>query len=148
VPSLSLSADAAAYSDEQRLRAGQMLSRVAPVEVNRLYQFNVDSATILLVIVLPMLVGLSTNFLHDVLKDALLELLPGRRDDETVRSRVQIELEHEDGRKQHALIESDDPEVVRAAIDSLGQVIADADERLRFDPVDRLWLPPGPRDEQ
>jgi hypothetical protein len=40
VPSLVLSADAAAYSGEQRLRAGEMLARIAPVEVNRLYQFR------------------------------------------------------------------------------------------------------------
>jgi hypothetical protein len=153
MPPLMLSADAAAYSDEQRLRAGAMLARVAPVEVNRLYQFNVDAATIMLAIVVPMLVNLSTSFMYDALKDALLELLGGRekRDDERAplaSSRVQLELEHEDGRKQYALIESDDPELVRAAIDSLGRVIASADDQLRFDAADRLWLPPGGRDEQ
>jgi hypothetical protein len=148
VPPLLLAADAAAYSDEQRLRAGEMLTRVAPVEVNRLYQFNIDVATIMLVIVVPMLVNLSTSFMFEVFKDALLELLKGRAEDEGARlsrSRIQLELEHEDGRKQHALIETDDPEVVRAAIDSLSRVVDTPADRLRFDPVHRLWLPPGSR---
>jgi hypothetical protein len=135
-----LSADAAAYSDEARAKAGRLLSQAGAVEVRRLYQFgSVELARIALELLPSFLIGISSGLITHLIIDAVGGLVAEAPEP----SVIEVRLQNHDSSYKTAVIITDDPEVVRAAIESL-DTAASGDARVQeFDSEKRLWLPPS-----
>lgn len=114
-PMVSLAADAAAFTDEDRAAAWNLLEQSGPAEVSRLYQF--DAQEILRVIVDvwaitgPFIVNIASSGIYDALK-----LLVRRHRDPTV---IEIREHRPDGGYSTAVIRTDDPEMLRTALGTL-----------------------------
>jgi hypothetical protein len=130
---VSLAADAAAFSDEERAEAWQLLEATGPAEVSRLYQF---SAPELLRVVLdvwaiagPFVVNIASSGIYDALKSLIT-----RHRAPTV---VEIREHRPDGSYSTAVITTSDPTVLRMALETLSA--APAQDVKRFDPESSQW---------
>lgn len=135
-----ISADAAAYSDEARAEAGRLLSEAGSVEVRRLYQFgSTEMARVALDLLPQILVGISSGlFTH-----AIVEALGGLVRTQPEPSVIELRMQEKEGIHKTAVITTNDPEIVRAAIESLDQAASSDVAVQQFDATRRLWLPPG-----
>jgi hypothetical protein len=125
-----LAADAAAWTDRDRAEAGALLDEIVPTRVDRLFQYSaVELATILLLLG-NVALGVLGNATYDVIK----RLMRGR----TGLTRVEIEFSKADGSAAKAVILTDDPEVVREALDALSSKEPSA--TMHYDVNRRLWL--------
>jgi hypothetical protein len=136
-PIVSLAADAAAFTDEDRAAAWRFLEQSGPAEVSRLYQF--DAQEILRVIVDvwaiagPFIVNVASSGIYDALK-----LLVQRHRDPTV---IELREHRSDGGYSTAVIRTDDPEMLRTALDSLSG--SPTGDLKRFDETAGRWQLPA-----
>jgi hypothetical protein len=108
VPLVTFSSDAGAYSDEERTEAAKLLAGSAPVEVLRLFQFNE-----------PEFAKIAIEFSREVgasLLAAGIGFLVGRRKNS---SHVEFRRTEPDGTVTTAVLDTSDPEIIRAAAESL-----------------------------
>jgi hypothetical protein len=129
-PVLVISADAAAFTDSERAKAGEVLSSLGPTQVNRLYQLSaVDLARVIIEIWPSLAIGVASSGLYDALKG----LVSGRGEPTT----IEIHRHRPDGSETKAIIRTEEPEVVRIALENL------ADEQLarsiHFDADRQVW---------
>jgi predicted RNase H-like HicB family nuclease len=128
---VAIEADASHWSDADLLAAAQDLRSVGPVHVGRRYQFALEplAVVVLTLVLLPVLTGLATNAIYDGLKRFLGR---GRR---TI---FQFRIEREDGRNFDARLETDDPEVLRHAIEAFDR-LAHSEKLNEWDDRERTW---------
>lgn len=107
-PSISFISDAGAYSDEDRAEAARRIGAVAPIRVLRLFQFSeLDLAKV------------AVEFTREVGAEALvaaIAYLVGRR---RGLSHIEMKRVEPSGVITTAVLDTDDPEIVRAAAESL-----------------------------
>jgi hypothetical protein len=136
VPVVALSLDAGAFSDTDRVEAWKALSRSMPTQVSRLYQFSApDVARIIIEIWPAVALGVGINLASAVLYDALKGLIR-RRGAPTV---IEFRRHRADGTVTNAIVATEDPEVVRVALETLDE--QQDDPILQFDAERGLWLP-------
>jgi len=127
---VTLAADAAAWTDRDRAEAGALLDAVVPTRTDRLFQYSgVELATIFLI-----LHEVGLGVLGNAVYDALKHLLLRRRAD----SRIELHRSTPDGAVVKAIVTTNDPEIARAALETL-----ETDQRTpvaHFDAQKRLWL--------
>jgi hypothetical protein len=115
-PAVSLvtfSSDAGSYSDEERTEAAKLLAESAPVEVLRLFQFSE-----------PEFAKIAIEFSREVgasLLAAGIGFLVGRRKGS---SHIEFRRAEPDGTITTAILDTSDPEIVRAAAASLDSLEA------------------------
>ena len=131
VASVVIEADASHWSDADLIAAAQDLQTVGSVHVGRRYQFAFEPLAVvaLTLVLVPILTGLATNAIYDGLKRFLGQ---GRR---TI---FQFRIEREDGRNVDARLESDDPEVLRHAIEAFDR-LAHSEQLNEWDDRERTW---------
>lgn len=136
---IAFAADMAAWSDDDRLAAGEKLRKIGSVEVGRLIELS--AADVAKVIVeLPveiwdeLLLGAAGNYLYDAVK-----ALVAKR-----RTRSVVEIRRGVGDDQViARLETDDPALAERALKNLGQSVpSSATGKFVFDPEQGLWVPP------
>jgi hypothetical protein len=113
VPLVTFSSDAGAYSDEERTEAAELFAAAAPVEVLRLFQFSE-----------PEFAKIALEFSREVgasLLAAGIGFLVGRRKGS---SHVEFRRTEPDGTVTTAVLDTSDPEIVRAAAQSLDSLQA------------------------
>jgi hypothetical protein len=112
-PPVTFSSDAGAYSDEERTEAAKLFAASAPVEVLRLFQFSE-----------PEFAKIAVEFSREVgasLLAAGIGFLVGRRKGS---SHVEFRRIEPDGTVTTAVLDTSDPEIVRAAAQSLDSIEA------------------------
>ena len=131
VAEVIIEADASHWSDADLLAAAQDLKPVGAVHVGRRYQFAFEPLAIvaLTLVLVPIVTGLATNAIYDALKRFL-----GRER----RTIFQFHIERENGRKFDARLETDDPEVLRHAIEAFGRLSHSAPLN-EWDERERTW---------
>jgi hypothetical protein len=131
VTSVAIEADASHWSDADLLAAAHDLQSIGPVRVGRRYQFAFEplAVVVLTLGLVPILTGLATNAIYDGLKRFLGQ---GRR---TI---FQFRIEREDGRDVDARLETDDPEVLRHAIQAFDR-LAHPEQLNEWDDRERAW---------
>jgi hypothetical protein len=133
VPMVSLAADAAAFSDEDRAEAWHLLEATGPAAVSRLYQFSAPELLRIIldvwVIAGPFVVNIASSGIYDALKSLIT-----RRSEPSV---VEIREHRADGSYSTAVITTADPEVLRMALETLST--APAGDVKRFDPNSDHW---------
>lgn len=133
-PVLVLSADAAAFTDDERRAAWESLSLSGPVQVNRLYEFSAaDLARIFVEIWPEVVIGLGLNLSASAIWDGLKHLFSKREAPTT----IEIRRHYADGRETKAIVTTADPEIAKFALENL-----DEEQRptvVVFDPADRSW---------
>lgn len=130
-PMVTLAADAAAWTDQDRAEAGALLDAVAPTRTDRLFQYSgIELATILIVLAEGVGVGVLGNAAYDALKRLL-----NRRTGET---RIEVHRHSADGTSQKAIITTEDPAIAREALESLES--EQSGRTVTFDTQKRLWL--------
>jgi hypothetical protein len=136
-PAIAISADAAAFSDEDRADVWALWSGVGPTQASRLYEFSVADATKVIIEMWPVVaLGLGVNLTSSVIYDGLKRLV-AKRGEPTV---VELHRHSPDGTRTKAVVTTNDTEVVRAALEALRD--DQSDPVLVFDVARRLWLPP------
>lgn len=124
---VKLIADAGAYSDQDRAAAAELFSELAPVEVLRLFQFSELEFA-------KLVIEFGREVAATLFAGGLMYLV-GRHQGS---SHIEFRREESDGSVTTAVIDTDDPEIVRAAAESLDQ--ADRSESpLVFNPETLLW---------
>lgn len=135
-PQISLSADAAEFTDDDRAEAWRLLEVTGPANVTRLYQFSAHEFIRVIVdvwaIAGPFVVNLASSGMYDALK-----FLVGRHQEPTT---VEIHEHRPDGSRSTALIRTNDPTMLRAALEALPDATEPVQE---FDAATGRWLPPG-----
>lgn len=131
VASVAIEADASHWSDADLLAAAEDLQAVGPVHVGRRYQFAFEplAVVVLTLVLVPILTGLVTNALYDALKRFL------RQGRSTI---FQFRVEREDGSRADARLETEDPEVLRHAIEAFGQLV-NPEQLNEWDERERTW---------
>ena len=131
VAPVALEADASHWSDEDLLAAAEDLRAIGSVHVGRRYQFAFDPlAVVALTLGLaPIVTGLITNTLYDGLKRFLR---PGQH---TI---FQFRVERENGNIVDARLETDDPNVLRHAIDAFDRLV-NPEQLNEWDEGERTW---------
>jgi hypothetical protein len=110
---VTFSSDAGAYSDEERTEAAELFAAAAPVEVLRLFQFSE-----------PEFAKIALEFSREVgasLLAAGIGFLVGRHKGS---SHVEFRRTEPDGTVTTAVLDTSDPEIVRAATQSLDSLQA------------------------
>jgi len=140
-PRVTLSADAAAFTDNDRAEAWRLLEATAPSEVSRLYQFDAHEIFRVIVdvwtIAGPFIVNIASSGIYDALK-----LLASRHQDPTV---VEIHEHRADGSHSTAVIRTSDPEILRTALESMAD--RPSSDLAQFDPETKRWLASPPNGE-
>lgn len=132
VPPAVLASDAAAYTDEERTEAARLISQPAAVEVRRLFQFSdLEFAKIALEFTREVGAGL--------LVGAVCYLV-GRRDGD---SHVEIRRTEANGTTTTAVLDTSDPEIVRAALESLDSLDVSPQVILIYNGATGVWEEEG-----
>jgi len=139
-PAIAISADAAAFSDGDRAGVWALWSGVAPTQASRLYEFSAaDAARVIIEMWPAVALGLGVNLTSSVVYDGLKRLVAKRRE----LTVVEVHRYGPDGTRTKAVVTTNDTEVVRVALEALGD--DQSDPVLVFDARRRLWLPPDDR---
>jgi hypothetical protein len=128
---VAIEADASHWSDADLLAAAGDLQAVGPVHVGRRYQFAFEplAVVVLTLVLVPILTGLITNALYDGLKRFL------RQGRSTI---FQFRVEREGGSSIDARLETDDPEVLRHAIEAFDRLV-NPEQLNEWDERERTW---------
>lgn len=132
-----LIADAGAYSDEIRAKAAQAFSGQAKVEVRRLYQFAEPEVA---KIAVEFAMAIAADLAAGGLINALMALVGSRQGP----SVIEFKLEQPDGGTKTALVETDDPDMVRVAAEGLTQIDSTSQSVLVLDVDGMTWRPSRP----
>jgi len=127
-PSAIFASDAGAYTDEERAEAARLISRTAPVEVLRLFQFSE-----------PEFAKIALEFTREVgagLFVAAVCYLVGRRDGS---SHIEMRRTEPDGTTTTAVLDTSDPEIVRVAAESFDSLDESSQEILIYDSQTDSW---------
>lgn len=132
-PLVVISADAAAFTDADRKAAWEAISESAPAQVNRLFQFSAaaEVARVIVEIWPEVGVALGVNLSSSVIYDGLKRLFSkGRK-----KATVEIRRNYADGTETNAIVTTDDPEMIRLALERLDDrqqavtIVFDLDEQ-------------------
>ena len=130
-PAVTIAADAAAWSDAERLEAARSLAAVAPTQIDRLFQYSAIELAAVFLILKDVGLGVLGNAAFEALKS-----LMSRRPE--VVTRIEIHRPRADGTVAKAVVVTSDPEVVRVAIEALAP--APLGDIAWYDTEKRLWL--------
>jgi hypothetical protein len=114
---LAIAADAAAWTDDQREEARSLLDAEVPTDSHLLFQFSAAADVAAVFVILAP--GIGSNLLSDALVVSLKRLVRHRRREG--QTRIEIRRRLPDGTEVNAILTTDDPEHVEAAIRSLPQ---------------------------
>lgn len=114
---LVISADAGAFTDADRKAAWEAIPEPVPAQVNRLFQFSAatEAARVIVEIWPEIAVAFGVNLSSSVIYDGLKRLLSNGREKTT----IEIRRNYADGAETNAIVTTDDPEVVRLALERL-----------------------------
>jgi hypothetical protein len=131
---VTISADAAAWTDRDRDDAREILDAVAPAESAYLFQYSAaaELATMFLEVAPQIGLGVLGNATWDAIK-LLLHRRRGQGE-----TRIAIHRTAPDGSKTTAVITTSDPEIARAALDALPE--PQPSPTIRYETTQRLWL--------
>jgi hypothetical protein len=127
VSSVRLIADAGAYSDPERAAAAELLSQSAPVEVLRLYQFSELEFA-------KLVIEFGREAVAALFAGGIMYLVGSHQGS----SHVEFRREEPDGLVTTAVLDTADPEIVRAAAERLDQVDR-SETPLVFNPDTLRW---------
>lgn len=130
-PLVVLAADAAAWTDLDREKAGAILNEVAPTSVARLFQYSgVELATIYFI-----LGNVGLSVLGSAAYDAIKYLI-AKRDGST---RIEIHRQDPDGTTAKAIVITDNPDIAQEALETLKDN-GPSKSGQHFDAKKHLWL--------
>lgn len=136
-PRAVIAADAAAWTDEDRVAAQALLDQVVPTQADQLFQYSaaVDVASVFLVLAQGVGLGVLGNAAYDAIKG-----LVGKA--KAATTRVEIHRTAPDGSELKAIVTTSDPELARLAIQTLPET--QASPTLDYMVVERRWVEAGP----
>jgi hypothetical protein len=133
-PVVTISADAAAWTDRDRDEARELFDAVVPTQSARLFQYSALAE--LATMILQVAPGFGLGVLGNATWDAIKLMLTRRRG--KGETRIEIHRTAPDGTKTTAVITTNDPEIARTAVEALPE--PQTSPTLRYDVPERLWL--------
>jgi hypothetical protein len=143
-----LSADAAAFEELDIARACELISELAPAKARLLFQFNaLEVSRIVIEVGYPLVASLGPNLAASAIWDGLKHLLSKRKRPKQTGPATRIELctPITEGNEVIGIIDTDNPEVARLALEKYSesvQVAADLERTravLRWLSHERRW---------
>jgi len=134
-PIVVISADAAAFTDADRVAAWEAISESVPAQVNRLFQFSAaaEVARVIVQIWPEVAAALGLNLSSSVIYDGLKRLFSKDRRQTT----IEIRRNYADGTQTNAIVTTDDLELIRLALERLDH--RQQTTTIVFDLVEQTW---------